>query len=793
MWKNHLKIAWRNIKKKPLFSLINIVGLATGMACAFLIYMWVQDEMNTDKFHKNDARLYQIMEKSTENGQLLVHDGTQGLLAEALERDLPEVEEAVTVMNLDKEGMEITFKKDENIFKSAGVFASPNFFEVFTFPLLQGTKSQVLDEKDNVVVSKNLAEKLFGSVENAVDKNVEYNFFGNDHIARISGVFDEVPENSTLRFDYVFTKSKLLDDFWTNGKDWGNTGPETYVLLKPHTNVGNFNEKVAHLIDNYNKGNIFTIFLRKYSDAYLHNKYENGIQQGGRITYVRLFSIIAILVLIIACINFMNLSTARVTSRFKEIGIKKVVGTSRQTLIIQFLTESIFLSFFSMLLAIGLVLLLMPVFNYITGKDLSVEISVSNVLLLISLTLITGLFAGSYPAFYLSGFTPLTTLKGNFKSRGGELFIRRGLVIFQFTASIILIISVLIINKQVNYALDKPIGYNKENIVHFDLEGKSYENNSSFFDALRSIPGVVNAGGINQTLIREDGGSSTYGISWPGKQEGTMIDFLIRGIDANLMETLKIEMTEGKPFSKDLGALDSYVLFNESAIKAMNLKNPVGKRVVVWGEERTILGVMKDFHTGSVIQSIPPLAFHYRPHEATLAMVRITPEDERTTLENIRTFYEDYNPGYPLDFKFLNETYQAQYTSEQHVLKLASYFAYMAILISCLGLLGLAAFNAELRRKEIGIRKVLGSSSIGILKILTIDFLKLIGVSILVAIPVAWYLMKEWLSKFEYKIGMDWYLFILAGLLAIIVAIVTVSLQGLKAALSNPVNSLRAE
>lgn len=793
MIRNYIKIAWRNVKKKPLFSIINILGLATGLACTFLIYMWVNDEMMTDRFHENDTRLYQIMEKSTENSNVLVHDHTQGPLAEALEKEFPEVEHAVTVMNLGKEGMEITLKNEDHTYKSSGIFTSPTFFDAFTFPFIEGDKLQALQEKNNVVVSEKLAKKLFGSSQNAVDKSVSYNLFGVNHVAKISGVFKDAPTNSTLKFDYVFTKTMLLEDIWTNGNEWGNTGPETYVLLKPNANVDLFEQKITNLIDTYQQGNIFSLFLRKFSDGYLYNNYENGIQDGGRITYVRLFSFIAILVLLIACINFMNLSTARVSSRFKEIGIKKVVGTSRRALMLQFLTESVFLSLFAMIIALAMVLLLTPAFNYITGKELSLEFSPLNIFFLLSLTLITGLLSGSYPAFYLSGFTPLNTLKGNFKGKGGELFIRKGLVVFQFMASIVLIISVLIINKQINYALDKPIGYNKNNIIHFDLEGKSSENIASFFSGLRNVPGVLDAGGINQTLIREDGGSSTYGVSWPGKKENSPIDFLIRGIDEHLMSTLGMKMETGSAFSDELGALDSYVLFNETAIKIMNLKNPVGTKINLWGEDKTILGVVKDFHTGSVMQSIPPLVFHYRPKEASMAMVSIKPEGEGKTLDAIKKFYEQYNSGYTFDFKFLDDTFQAQYTTEQHILKLASYFAYMAILISCLGLLGLAAFNAELRRKEIGIRKVLGSSSLGILKLLNIDFIKLVGLAILIAIPIAWFLMNSWLSQFVYKINISWWLFALAGVMVMLIALVTVSLQGLKAALTNPVKSLRTE
>lgn len=793
MISNYLKIAWRNIRKKPMFSAINIFGLATGLACAFLIYLWVHDEQMTDKFHTNEANLYQIMERSKENDVIRIQESTQGPLSEVLEKEFPEVEHAVTVMNLEKEGMEVTFKNEDKSFKSTGIFASTSFFEVFTFPLISGNKSAVLTDKNAVVISESLAIKLFGSTENAMNKDVGYNFFGKDHLCRITGVYKNVPGNSTLKFDYVLTKQKLIEDIWPNGKNWYNTGPQTYVLLKDQTNQLAFDKKIKSLIDNYDKGNIFTLFTRKFSDAYLKDNYVNGIQEGGRITYVRLFTLVAALVLLIACINFMNMSTARVTGRFKEIGIKKVVGTTRKMLIAQFLTESLFLTFIAMLLAILLVFLLMPVFNYITGKNLTIAITLSNLLFLLLLTLVTGLLAGSYPAFYMSGFTPLATLKGKFSSKGGELFVRKGLVVFQFMASLILIISVLIINNQVNYAMDKSIGYNKENVVYFDLEGKAYQNTTSFFNSLQNLPGVVDAGGINQTLIREDGGSSTYGINWPGKIENKNIDFIIRSIDENLTQTLNIKMADGKAFSKELGALNSYLIINEEAARLMNLQQPVGTKVVLWGEEKTILGVMKDFHTASIMQPISPVIFQYEPDNLSLAMVRIKEGSDHATLDNIKKFYQDYNPGYEINLQFLDDTFKAQYSSEQRVLKLSGYFAYMAILISCLGLMGLAAFNTELRRKEIGIRKVLGASVFGILSMLSLDFLKLVIISLLLASPVAWYIMNGWLSQFVYKTDMNWWVFALGGVLTLVIAAVTVCLQTLKAAVANPVKSIRTE
>ena len=793
MLKNHLKIAWRNLKRNPMFSLVNILGLSTGLAGAFLIYFWVSDELLVDKFHANDERLFQVMQKSTENGEIRIHESTQGPLADALEKDLPEVQKAITLMNLGKLGASVSFRNEENLFKSEGLFAETTFFEVFTFPMVYGSPSKALLDKDALVISENFAIKLFGSVEKAINQSLEYDLFGQKAIAKVTGIFKDVPNGSTLKFDYVATKQKLLEDIWTNGQVWSNEGPDTYVLLEPNVDIVAFDKKIENFISKYDEYTSFSLFTRKFTDAYLKGSYENGIQSGGRITYVKLFSLIAILVLLIACINFMNLSTARVSRRFKEIGIKQTIGGTKKNLVTQFLVESLFLTFLSLLVAIILVILLIPAFNFITGKEVGFQFTLNDALIVFIVALFTGLLSGSYPAFYLSGFSPLATLKGKFQSKWGELFIRKGLVVFQFMVSLVLIISVLVIGKQIDYAFTKPLGYEKENLIQIDLEGKAFQDPELLFNQLETINGVTSVGGISETIVREDGGSSTYGIDWPGIDEEANIDFILRGIDEKLVSTLNIEMTEGQGFSEDLGSPESYLLFNEEAIRLMGLKNPVGAKVKLWGEDKTILGVMKDFHTASVLQTISPIVFRYTPQNLEKAMVRIKPGAERETLAGIKDIYNKYNPGYNFTYTFMNQTIEAQYLSEQRILSLARYFAYMAIFISCLGLFGLAAFNTEMRIKEIGIRKVLGSSSFGILKLLSSDFIKLVLISILIASPIAWYLMKDWLLQFAYRIDIGWAVFVVAGVLTTLIALATISFQAIKAANANPVKSLRTE
>jgi len=442
---------------------------------------------------------------------------------------------------------------------------------------------------------------------------------------------------------------------------------------------------------------------------------------------------------------------------------------------------------------LALVGVLIPQFNFITGKQLSFHFSASQVAVLFFIAVVTGVLSGSYPAFYLSGFKPLDTLKGKLEGKTSELFVRKGLVIFQFMISLVLIVSVIIVYQQINFAQTRPIGYAKENVVYFEMEGKIFENKKNFFDELRRVPGVVQAGGINQNLIREDGGSSTYGVEWPGNRANKNIDFIIRTVDENLVRTLGMQIKEGKSFSDSLGSNDSYLLLNETAAKVMGLKHPVGTKIKLWGEEKTILGVMKDFHTASVHQPISPLIFRCEQDGVRMAMVRIQAGSERKVIDNLTAFYSKVNPGYALNLQFLDETFKAQYLTEERTLTLAKYFAYLTILISCLGLFGLAAFDTERRTKEIGIRKVLGADMKSLIALLSKDFLKLVCVAIIVASPVAYYLMNRWLQDFEYRVNISWWIFVAAGTMALLIALLTVSFQAIRAAIANPVRSLRTE
>ena len=794
MFQHNILIALRNLQRHKGSFFINLVGLSTGLVCTFLIYLWVGDELKFDKFHVNDNRLFQVMELSKENGKPVVHESTQGLLAQSMAKDLPEVQEAVSVFSLKKEGIYLPLRFNEKAVKGTGLFASANFFAVFSFPLLEGEPQTVLKQKEGIVISESLAKNLFGSTQNARGKTIEWEILGNKKTAMVSGVFAALPANSSMQFDFVLSYDLLITDIVPNFQKWWNEGVLTYVVLKNGADQAKFNAKISNYIQRYFKETIFTLFTRRYSDAYLYGKYENGVQAGGRIEYVKLFSIVAIFILAIACINFMNLSTAKASRRLKEVGIKKTLGSSRKTLILQFMTEAIFMAFLALFFAAALVVVFLPVFNEITGKSLSLHLTPSLVMVALGIGLITGILSGSYPAFYLSGFNPIAVLKGKIKNSTGELIARKGLVVFQFTISLVLIVSVLVIYKQVQYIQSKDLGYDKSNVIYFDREGAVVQNTDAFLAELKNIQGVQNASAIMQGMVQSPGiGASTYGIDWPGKKQNELVDFIVRAVDFDMLETLAIQVKEGRSFSRKFGDEQSGLVFNEAAIRAMGLKDPVGTPIRMWGQDMKIVGVVKDFHISSLHDPIEPMVFMFNPKQTTTIMVKIAAGKEKETISRIEAFFKKINPGYVFEYKFLDEAYQSQYLSEQRVSLLSRYFAALAILISFLGLFGLAAFNAEVRTKEIGIRKVLGASVQQLMLMLSKDFIWLVLIAILISFPLAWWAMNAWLGGFAYRINIGAGVFIIAGISILLITMLTVGYQSIRSAIINPAKSLRSE
>ncbi len=791
MLKHSFLITFRNFKRFKSTFIINLVGLSTGLACAVLIYLWVSSELSVDKFNENDSWLYQVMENTQLSDRIITQPYTPDLLAETMAEEIPDIKYAAAVTP--SSWFAFTLSVGETHLNEIGQFAGKDFFNIFSFPLLQGTANQVLTGSNSVVISKELAMKFFHTTENVVGKTIGWQLLGLKYEGIVSGVFDNIPENSTMQFQFVLSYDAWKDVSKKVGRtmNWGNHAPCTYVVLKKGTNIKSFNEKIAGYIKSKNENSNVTLFARPYSDGYLYDKYENGKQAGGRIEYVELFSIIALFIILIACINFMNLSTAKASSRLKEVGIKKAMGAKRNMLLFQYMSESIIISFISLAGAILIVESLLPQFNNITGKHLFLNFNGSLILWLVGITLFTGIISGSYPAFYLSGFNPVTVLKGKINTLAGELWIRKGLVVFQFALSIIFIVVVLVVYKQIDFIQSKNLGYNKDNIIYLEKEGKVAENEDAFLDELRKTPGVINASSSGSTIVGSF--SSTEGLSWEGKKPEEIIRFEYVPVNYNFIETLGIKMKEGRSFSKDFGSEDTKIIFNESAIKAMGLTNPIGKVVNMWGSEKQIIGVMKDFNFESLHENIKPLLFIINSRHSTKVMIKIQAGKERETIDKIRKLYTEFNPGIPFDYKFLDKDYQALYESEQRVSDLSKYFAGLAILISCLGLLGLATFTAQRRSKEIGIRKVLGSSEFGIIYLLSSDFTKLVIASMVIALPVSYFLIKNWLDSFAYRIELNFWYFLSAGLITLFIAWVTVGTQAFKAARVNPSQCLRDE
>jgi ABC-type antimicrobial peptide transport system permease subunit len=792
MFKNNLKIAWRNLLKDRQFTFLNLIGLATGLACALFIWLWISDELRMDKFNEKDSQLYQVMQNLKEENGIETMDYTSGLLANALIKEMPEVEYATSVVPATWFSSKGIISFADTRIKAGGQFISKDYFNVFSCHFLQGDKARLSRDKYSIAISDELAMKLFHTKQNVIGKTIEWkqNEFNGSYL--ITGIFEKNPANVSDKFDLLFNFDMFVDRR-PGMLDWGNSDPSTYLILKKGTNIEKFNAKIKDFEKSKVKNSTKTLFIRRFSDKYLYGQYKNGVQAGGRIAYVKLFSVIAIFILVIACINFMNLSTAKASRRIKEIGIKKVVGAGRVNLILQYLGESVLMSFLSLILSIILIVLFIPAFNSITGKGLTLGFSGSFILAVISITLATGVIAGSYPAFYISGFKPVLVLKGGIKRHMAELWIRKGLVGFQFVLSVISIVGVLTVYKQIRYIQSKNLGYSRDNVIDFaiplDMDSAHIKEAASFLNELKNIPGVINAGSYYHNLNGDHG--EIGGFEWPGKDLTKDITFANLEVGSGFLETAGIKIKEGRYFSNNLNAHNE-IVFNESAIKSMGLKDPVGKTIKFWGMEKQIVGVAEDFNFESLYQTVKPCFFQMFPVMPNI-IVKIKAGTEKQTIVQIQKSYASFNKGLAFDFKFLNEEYQALYGSENRVAALSKYFAGLTILISCLGLFGLAAFTAQRRQKEIGIRKVVGASVSHVVILLSKDFLKLILVAVLVAFPLVWWAMNEWLNSFAYRIQIGAEVFIVAGVSIILITLITISFQSIKAAIANPVKSLRTE
>ncbi len=790
MFRHNMLLAFRNFKRYKSSFLINLIGLSTGLACAFLILMWVRDEVNFDKFHSNEDRLFQVFSNQATSTGINTNGSNPDYLARTMAEELPAVKYAVAVSPPGTFEDNSTLSIPGKVTKATGQFADKDYFQVFSFPLIQGDKAEVLKTKNSIVISERLALKIFNTTEDVVGESISWGALRFSVEMQITGIYENPPANSSFQADYVAAFDGILELIHeVRESTWGNFFPNVFIVLADGVDEKDFAANTKNFIKEKDEASITSLLIQPYSKGYLYSRFENGQVVGGRIDYVYLFSIIALFILFIACINFMNLSTAKATRRLKEIGVKKAIGASRGSLIAQYLWESILISLCSLLVAVAAVRLVLPQFNLITGKDLVFGFDPQLILLFIGITFFAGILAGSYPALYLSGFKPATILKGKINSSIGEAFARKGLVVFQFMLSIILIVSVLVVQEQVSFVQDKNLGYEKENILIFPFEGDIARNPKAFLTELRKNKDVKYASYSDHLLLGHN--NSTSGINWEGKEEETHIDFENISVDYDFLELLDLEMTAGRTFSAERGTDDSTLIFNEAAIAVMGLEDPIGKTVEFWGSDREIIGVVKDFHFESLYEEVKPLVFRYNPKGAMQVYVKIEKGKDAAVIASVEKLYQRFNKGYSLDYAFMDANYQAQYISEQRVSILSRYFAGFAILISCMGLFGLAAFTAERRLKEIGIRKILGSSNFGIIQLLTKDFTRMVLIAILIALPLSYFLTQQWLKGFAFHTELKPWYFIVAGIAALVIAWLTVAFQTLRVANVNPASCLR--
>ncbi|MFC1725956.1 ABC transporter permease [candidate division KSB1 bacterium] len=793
MFKNYMKIAIRHVFKQKMFSLINIFGLSVGMACCLLILLWVKDELSYDRFHKNADEIYRVTEYEYDSsGDYIPYAATPWPLADALKQDFPEIVESARLRVLTD--MLISYK-DKRFYENDFVAVDPDFLKMFSFPLIKGDISNALNEPNTVLVTEETAKRYFGN-ENPLGKTITYNF---RHDFIVTGVIKNIPHNSHMRFDFLVPfESTLRTLGWTEA--WDTSNYYTFIQLQNSADYQEMSEKIYDYRKTIYPESKTMYILQPLTDIHLRSNYAIDLygQSEEKAVYVYVFSIIALFILFIACINFMNLSTARSDKRAKEVGMRKVVGARRSDIIAQFYGESIFLTMISLIVAILSLFLLLPLFNNLSGKELTYDIFGNPLLMLgmLGIALITGLVSGSYPALVQSSIMPVDSIKGTgliFSVKSRKLFFRRILVVTQFTLSIILIVGVLIVNKQLNFIMNKKLGYEKEQIIYFIKRANLKLRYDAFKSDLLKNPNIV--GVTASSDIQSYTVHATGGFTWEGRSQDTRFAINHFSVDHDYIKTFNMKMVEGRDFSKEFpvdAATQSFIV-NETAVKAMGLEEPVGTGFTLYGNYGHIVGVVEDFHFKSLQKEIEPLCLRIEQGQDRYVFVKVNSENILDIVNSIESIYNRFNPDYSFEFAFLDETVDRLYNSEKRTAQIFNYFTLITIIISCLGLFGLAAYMAQQKTKEIGLRKALGASVPNIVKLLSKEFIILVGTANIIAWPAAFCIMNEWLNNFAYRTDIKIGLFVFAGIISLFFALITVSYQTIKAANANPVDSLRNE
>ncbi len=788
MFKHNILISIRSFQRFKSTFLINLTGLATGLACALLIYLWVNDETGIDRFHENDDQLYIVLQHNRWGDEVETDEFTPRMLAASLLEEFPEVEKAIAV-NEDWAETPGIIGYGEKKFKAKDNQIDADFFNMFSYNLIRGDKGKPIPNSKSVLISDELATKLFDKQELAIGKTLSWDQERMSGEFQVAGIF-ESPKKSSRKFDLLFSM-ELLVERYAPYNNWNSNNERTYLLMKEGTDIAAFNQKIERFLTTKIENARNTLEVQKYSDRYLHGTFTNAQQAGGRIVYVRLFSLVAIFILVIACINFMNLTTAKASNRMKEIGVKKAIGVRRKTIIWQYMSESVLLSFIALFVGFFLAYAFLPQFNSITGKSLSLSFESNLVISALLITLVTGILSGSYPALYLSGLHPSSMLKGKLQTSFGDIWLRKGLVVFQFAISAILITAVMVVSQQINYIQSKNLGFDRENLLRFDYVVEDGPGYRAFQEQLRNIPEVMSVAGAIDDATGMHGGTSW--VNWPGKDPNQRSYFEIIEVGYDFLETMGIEIAVGRTYAKGRDEPGrSKMIFNEAAIKLMGIEDPIGKVVEVQNEKSEIIGVVKDFHFQSMYNDIHPLYIQLTD-ELEYTLVRMQSGASFETLAKLEDVYDAHLGGVPFDFTFIDDDFQAVYKSELSISQLSRYFAGVAIIISCLGLVGLAAFTTDKRAKEIGIRKVLGAGAINIIYLLSTDFSKMVMLALLISLPISYFMADAWIGNFAYGIGLKVANFAFVGLVTLLIAWLVVGLQTVKAANTNPVDSLRSE
>jgi putative ABC transport system permease protein len=794
MFKNFFKTTIRSLQRNKGYSFLNIFGLAIGITCAGLIFLWVEDELSFDQFNTKKNQLYYIRENQKYDTYTATFGSTPAPMAPVIKAEIPGIANTCRINGLDTKLITI----DNKSMYAGGSYVDVSLFSMFTFPFVQGDAKTVFKELHSMVITESTAKKFFGNEKNVIGKTVRVD---NKQDYVITGVIKDISKNSTVQFEWVAPFQIWWDENKSWAQSWGNNDLDTYVELKPNISAASVNKILYNFIQQREPKSNARPFLWSAKDWHLRDEFDNGVQTGGgRITYVHLFSVIAWIILLIACINFMNLATARSEKRAKEVGVRKVLGAAKQNLVSQFIGEALLMAFLSAVLAVIIMSLALPAFNLLVQKNLSLDLTKPlHATALTAITLISGLVAGSYPSLYLSSFNPAFVLKGLKLKTGSAEFIRKGLVVLQFSISIILIISTIVIYQQIQHVKSRSLGFNKKDLLQVDMNSEMTKNYEAVHQDLLGTGLIENVAVSNYNTLY--GGNNTGGLVWEGKKSNNEVLISTRYVSPGYMKTSGIKILEGR----DLVETDSVqskrlnVLITQSLEKLMGTNIAVGKTLHWDGDTSgtvvNIVGVVNDYVYGDLYGKPDPVMFFcVNMPDASNMYVRLKPNAYvETAIKQIGTVLKKDNPSYPFTYHFVDDQFNQMFQNEQLISKLSRVFAMLAIIISCLGLFGLAAYTAERRIKEIGIRKVLGASVTSITTLLSKDFLQLVFISCLVAFPLGWWMMYSWLQNYKYRIEISWWIFIIAGFIAILIALITVSFQAIKAAVANPVKSLRSE